>query len=131
MTEQELQDYHVWFEHRRQAGLATDHETWKNEREAALARQKADNAAMRREYLARLEAQRADEQARYDSEIEASLAEDKTRLQNEWLANNPTLTAEDFERRTWNLLKANLIQERENAQMQVELQAARASMDFG
>jgi hypothetical protein len=130
MTEQELQDYHVWFEHRRQAGLATNHETWKNEREAALARQKADNAAMRREYLARLEAQRADEQARYGREIEAELAEDKTRLRNEWLANNPTLTAADFERKAWHLLKSNLIAERENAQMQAELAAARTAMDF-
>lgn len=132
MTQQEteLQDYHVWFEKRRQAGLSTDHETWQKQREAALLRQKVDNAATRREYLAGVEAKRADEQARYEREIEASLEPEKTRLKNEWLANNPTLTAADFERETWHLLKANLIAERDAAQMEAEMQKARASMDF-
>jgi hypothetical protein len=79
---------------------------------------------------ASLQAEREAERTRYKRENEASLAEDKKRLKNEWLANNPNLTAADFERKAWHLLKANLIRERENAQIEAELAAARSAMDF-
>jgi hypothetical protein len=124
-------DFYKWSYRRQTEKLPSSHEHWIEAKNAALAVSAASEAEARGRRMASLQADREAERRRYDAEIEASLAEDKTRLQNEWLANNPTLTAEDFERRTWGLLKANLIQERENAQMRIELQAARASMDFG
>ncbi|MEJ7862143.1 MAG: hypothetical protein WKF90_10985 [Pyrinomonadaceae bacterium] len=123
-------EFHKWQDLRRTAGLSMDHESWEQARDSALWRQKAHAESGKRQRTANLEAERLTAQAKMDAEIELELASDKKRLQNQWLADNPNKTEADFNRQAWHLLKENLIAERADVQMEVEMRAVRASMDY-
>ncbi len=103
---------------------STDHDLWKQERDRTLARQRSDNAEARRQRLAGLERQRKAKQAETDAEIDLELAPEKRRLQNDWLANNPDLTEADFEKKTWQHLRANLIEQRKTEAINAKIQSA-------
>jgi hypothetical protein len=120
-------DYTKWSAQRIQAKLPNDHSLWQFERDRTLARQKWDNAAARRKHLEGLEIARNAKQAEADAQIELELQPEKRRLQNEWLANNPTQTAADFEKKAWIHLRQNLIEQRTKEAFEAELQAQRAS----
>jgi hypothetical protein len=115
-------DYSKWSAQRRARKLSTDHREWEQERERTLARQQSDNAEVRRRYLAKIEAERKAKRAEADAVIEAELQPEKKRLEREWLANNPTLTAADFEKKAWHLLKENLIEQRKAEAFEAEKQ---------
>ena len=106
-------DFSAWSQQRTRAGLSNNHDLWEEQRDDVLARQQTANAESRRKYLAGLEAAKAEKQSERDAEIDRELEPQKIRLRNEWLANNPNLTAADFESKAWHLLKANLIEQHE------------------
>ena len=105
-------DYSKWAAQRRQAKLSDDHNLWQIERDQTLARQSSDNAEARRKYLDGLEIARNAKKAEADAQTEAELQPEKRRRQNEWLANNPTQTPADFEKKAWHLLKENLLEKK-------------------
>jgi len=125
-------DFQKWSYQQRQANRPTDHDLWQQERDRTLARQQSDNEAARQRHLAKLADDRKAKQDEADAQIELSLAPEKKRLQNEWLANNPTQTAADFESKAWHLLKENLIEQRKvdalNAETQSQLATGRYSL---
>ncbi len=123
-------EFHKWQDIRRTAGLSMDFESWQKARDLALWRQQAHAEAGKRKRTADLEAERLTAQAKADAEIELELASDKKRLQNQWLADHPNKTEAAFNREAWHLLKENLIAERAEAQMQIEMLNARASMVY-
>jgi hypothetical protein len=120
-------DYSKWSAQRIQAKLPNDHNLWQIERDRTLARQQSDNAEARRKYLAKLDDEKKARQAETDAQTEAELQPEKRRLQNEWLANNPTQTAADFEKKAWHLLKENLIEQRNADSLNAEIQRQKAS----
>jgi hypothetical protein len=120
-------DFSKWSFQQSQAKLDNSHSLWLVEKERVLAHQRADNAEIRRKYLAGLEEKKAAKQREDDAAIDAELANEKRRLQNEWLANNPSFTADDFERKAWVLLRENLLEERRTAALNAEIEACRAS----
>jgi hypothetical protein len=104
-----------------------DHDLWKRERDAVLARWQANNDETRAKYLAGLAAEKAQKQREYDAEIDAELEPTKQTLMRGWLANNPTQTPNDFEKKAWIHLRQNLIEQRNNQSLEAELQSQRAS----
>jgi hypothetical protein len=120
-------DFTKWSAQRIQAKLPNDHDLWQQVRDRTLARQQSDNAETRRKYLAKIDGDRKAKQAETDAQIELSLAPEKKRLQNEWLANNPTQTAADFEKKAWHLLKENLIEQRKTEAINAEIQSQSAT----
>ncbi len=120
-------DYSKWSFQQRQAKLPTDHDLWKQQRDAVLARWQSNNDETRRKYLAGLENEKAAKQAEADARIDAGLEPQKQFLKREWLANNPNETAADFEKKAWQHLRLNLIEQRNNEAFQAELQSQRAS----
>jgi hypothetical protein len=120
-------DFSKWSAQRIQAKLPNDHNLWQIERDRTLARQQSDNAEARRKYLAKLDDEKKARQAETDAQTEAELQPEKRRLQNEWLANNPTQTAADFEKKAWHLLKENLIEQRNSESFEAERQKQLAS----
>jgi hypothetical protein len=120
-------DYGKWSFQQRQAKLPTDHDLWKQVRDRTIARQQSDNAEAGRKYQAKLEAAKAEKQRERDAAIDLELAPEKRRLQNEWLANNPTQTAADFESKAWHLLKENLIEQKSADIMNAEIQSQAAT----
>ncbi|MEJ7862360.1 MAG: hypothetical protein WKF90_12085 [Pyrinomonadaceae bacterium] len=123
----ETSEFYKWQDLRRTAGLSMDHESWEQARDSALWRQKAHAESGKRQRTADLEAERLAEKAKADASVELELAADKKRLQNQWLVDHPGKTEADFNKEAWHLLKENLIAERDAAQMEVEMEAARAS----
>ncbi len=115
-------DFSKWSQQRTRAKLSNSHGLWVQQRDDVLARQRSDNAEARRKYLAKLDDDRKAKQAETDAQIELSLAPEKKRLQNEWLANNPTQTSADFEKKAWHLLKENLIEQQKAASLEAEIQ---------
>jgi preprotein translocase subunit SecD len=120
-------DFTKWSFQQRQANRPTDHELWQQERDRTLAKQQSENSQLRRKYLAGLDEEKAERQRERDAEIDLELAPTKKRLQNEWLANNPTQTAADFEKKAWHLLKENLIEQRNADSLSAEIQRQKAS----
>ncbi len=120
-------DYSKWSFQQRQQKLSTDHDLWKQTRDAVLDRRQRDNATARHNHLNKLENERKAEQSAMDAKIDLELAPTKKRLQNEWLANNPTQTAADFEKKAWHLLKENLIEQRSADIMNATIQSQAAS----
>ncbi len=120
-------DYTKWSFQQRRANLPYSHQEWEQVRERTLARQQSENVETRRKYLDGLEQQRKAKQAEMDAAIELELAPEKRRLQNEWLANNPTQTVADFEKKAWHLLKENLIEQRNADSFNAEIQRQKAS----
>ncbi|MEJ7863195.1 MAG: hypothetical protein WKF90_16320 [Pyrinomonadaceae bacterium] len=120
MTQQEMEmkwqteqdqitlDFSAWSQQRTRSGLSNGHAIWQEQRDDVLARQQSENAELRRKYLAGLEAAKAEKRREHEREIDAELEPTKLRLKREWLANNPTFTAEDFEKKAWILLRQNL-----------------------
>jgi hypothetical protein len=113
-----------WSFQRRQAKLPADHDLWKQERDAVLARWQTNNDETRRKYLAGLENEKAQKQAERDRQIDAGLEPQKQFLKREWLANNPNETAADFEKKAWQHLRLNLIEQRNNEAFELERQRA-------
>lgn len=72
-----------------------------------------ENATLRANYLAGLEAAKAEKQAERDAEIDRELQPEKQRLMRQWLANNPSFTESDFEKKAWHLLRQNLVEQGE------------------
>ncbi len=120
-------DYSKWSQQRTRAGLSNSHEMWQQERDDVLARQQNQNAELRRKYLDGLKDAKAEKQREYDAEIDRELEPQKQRLKREWLANNPTQTPNDFEKKAWIHLRQNLIEQRNNQSLEAELQSQRAS----
>jgi hypothetical protein len=120
-------DYSKWATQQRQAKLSTDHVLWQQERDRTLARQRSDNAASRARHLNKIQTDREAKRAEADAQTEIQLQPEKRRLQNEWLANNPTQTAADFEKKAWHLLKENIIEQRRVDTMNAEIQAQTAT----
>jgi hypothetical protein len=117
-------DYDKWSFARRQAKLPADHDLWKQERDAVLARWQANNDETRRKYLAGLENEKAAKQAERDKQNDIELEPTKQTLMREWLANNPNETAADFEKKAWQHLRTNLIEQRNNEAFELERQRA-------
>ncbi len=115
-------DYTKWSKQKREAKLPDAHSLWQIERDETLARQRSSNAETRARYNIKLEAERAAKKADADAQTEIQLQPEKRRLQNEWLANNPTQTAADFEQKAWHLLKENLIEQHNAASLEAEKQ---------
>jgi hypothetical protein len=115
-------DYTKWSYARRQSKLSTDHNLWQNERDETLARQRSRNDEARAGHHAKLQNERKAKQSETDAQTELELASEKRRLQNEWLANNPTQTPADFEKKAWHLLKENLIEQHNAASLEAEKQ---------
>ncbi len=105
-------DFSAWSAQQRRAGLPFDHNSWQIERDRTLDRQRAENADAGRKYRATLEAAKADKKREYDAEIDRELEPKKQQLMREWLANNPTQTPADFEKKAWIHLRENLIEQR-------------------
>jgi hypothetical protein len=105
-------DYVKWSFQQRQLKLPTDHFLWEIERDRTLARQRADNATARAKHLDGLTAAKADKKREYDAEIDRELAPQKQQLMRQWLANNPTQTPADFEKKAWIHLRENLVEQR-------------------
>lgn len=120
-------DYGKWSFQQRQSKLPTDHDLWKQVRDRTLARQQSDNEAARQRHLAKLDGDRKAKQAEADAQTELQLAPEKRRLQNEWLANNPTQTAADFDKKAWHLLKENLIEQKSADIMNATIESQKAS----
>ncbi len=117
-------DYSKWSFQQRQAKLSTDHDLWKQERDAVLARWQTNNDETRRKYLAGLENEKAAKQAERDKQVDTELEPKKQTLMREWLANNPNETAADFEKKAWQHLRLNLIEQRNNEAFELERQRA-------
>jgi monoamine oxidase len=111
-------DYAKWSFQQRQSKLPTSHELWQQERDRTLARQQSANAEARARYLNKLDDERAAKQSEYDAEIDRELEPQKQRLMREWLANNPTFTASDFEKKAWIYLRQNLMEKRDSDAME-------------
>jgi preprotein translocase subunit SecD len=120
-------DFAKWSFQQRRANLPNDHSLWQQVRDRTLARQQSENAELRRKYLDGLEAAKAERQRERDAEIDLELAPTKKRLQNQWLVDNPTQTAADFEKKAWHLLKENLIEQRNADSLNAEIQRQAAS----
>jgi hypothetical protein len=120
-------DFGKWSFEQRRANLPTDHSLWQQVRDRTLARQQSDNEAARQRHLASLAGDRKAKQAETDAQVEAELQPEKRRLQNEWLANNPTQTAADFNQKVWHLLKENLIEQKNADTMNAEIQSQAAT----
>ncbi len=120
-------DYGKWSFQQRQAKLPNDHNLWQIERDRTLRRRQSDNEASRQRHLAKIDDDRKASQVKTDAAIDLELAPTKKRLQNEWLANNPTQTASDFDKKAWHLLKDNLIDQRNADIMNAEIQAQAAT----
>ncbi len=139
MTEQEKQqiaqaeqdiitlDFTKWSFQQRQANRPTNHELWQQERDRTLAKQQSENSELRRKYLEKLGDEKKARQAETDAQTEAELQPEKRRLQNQWLVDNPTQTAADFEKKAWHLLKENLIEQRNADSFDAEVQRQAAS----
>jgi hypothetical protein len=139
MTEQEKQqiaqaeqdiitlDYSKWSFQQRQANRPTDHNIWQIERDQTLQRQQSENSELRRKRLAKLDEEKAERQRERDAETDLALAPTKKRLQNQWLVDNPTQTAADFEKKAWHLLKENLLEQRNADSFDAEVQRQAAS----
>jgi hypothetical protein len=123
----DTEDFSKWEKSRYMDNLPIDFESWTQARDSALARQKAHAEATKSKLRAELEAERLEAASKSDAKIELELAADKKRLQNQWLVDHPGKTEADFNGQAWHLLKENLIAERDAAQMEAEMQAARAS----
>jgi hypothetical protein len=126
----DTEDFYKWQNSRRADGLSMDFASWEKARDLALRRQKTHAEEGKRKHHAERESERLAKQAEADASTELELAADKRRLQNQWLADNPGKSESDFNKEAWHLLKSNLIAERADAQMEAELQRARASMDY-
>jgi preprotein translocase subunit SecD len=120
-------DFTKWSFEQRRANLPNDHSLWQQVRDQTLARQQSQNSELRRKYLAGLESARAEKQRERDEEIDLELAPTKKRLQNQWLVDNPTQTASDFEKKAWHLLKENLIEQHNADSLSAEVQRQKAS----
>jgi hypothetical protein len=120
-------DYSKWSFQQRQAKLSTDHDLWKSERDAVLARWQANNDQTRAEYLTKLAAEKAAKQSERDAQIDLELEPTKQTLMRGWLANNPNETAADFEKKAWQHLRTNLIEQGKAESFEAELQAQMAS----
>jgi hypothetical protein len=123
-------DFAKWSFQQRRANLPNDHSLWEHQRDGVLDRQRRENTEARRKYLDGLESARAEKQRENDAQTEAELAPERRRLQNEWLANNPTQTVTDFEKKAWHLLKENLIEQRNADAFRAEIQRQTASGRF-
>jgi hypothetical protein len=121
-------DYGKWSFEQRRANLPNDHSLWQQVRDRTIQRQQAENSELRRKYLAGLEAAKADRQRERDAEIDLELAPTKKRLQNEWLANNPTQTVTDFEKKAWHLLKENLLEQHNADSLDAEVERQKARL---
>ncbi len=117
-------DYSKWSFQQRQAKLSTDHDLWKQQRDAVLARWQSNNDETRRKYLAGLAAEKTAKQAERDKQIDTELEPTKQTLMREWLANNPNETAADFEKKAWQHLRTNLVEQRNNEAFELERQRA-------
>ena len=71
----------------------------------------ASNDATRRERLAKQQAEEAEREARKQAELDQALAPTKAYRMWEWLVDHPDQTEADFEKKTWPLLRANLIED--------------------
>lgn len=120
-------DYSKWSARQRERKLSTDHNLWQIERDDTLARQRSENAEARARHLNKLDADRKAKQSDADAQTEIQLQPEKKRLQNEWLANNPTQTPADFEKKAWHLLKENLIEQHNTASLEAEKQKQTAT----
>ena len=140
MTEQEIKeqnaraeqdaitlDYSKWSFQQRQAKRSDDHSLWQQERDRVLARQRSENAEAGRAYRTSLDAVKAEKQREHDAETDRQLEPQKQMLMREWLANNPTLTETDFDKKARQHLRANLIEQRNADAMNAEIQRQTAS----
>jgi hypothetical protein len=120
-------DYSKWSQQRIGAKLSNDHNLWKEQRDDVLARWQSENGETRRKYLSQLEAGKDEKRREIDRELDRELEPQKQRLKRDWLANNPSFTESDFEKKAWILLRQNLIEERKTAVMEATTQQLRAS----
>jgi membrane protein involved in colicin uptake len=103
----------------------------KAEREALEAKQTAERHARGKAYFQEQSAKaKADALAKTEAALNASLAVDKVAAKHTWLADHPGHSAEDFERKAWPHLKANILDARESAAAEVVTQELRAGGDY-
>lgn len=103
----------------------------KAEREAQEARQTVERHAHGKAYFQEQSAKaKAAALANTEAAVNASLAADKETAKRSWLADHPAHSAEEFERRAWPHLKANILTAREAAAAEVVTQELRAGGDY-
>ncbi len=135
MTQEELQqsvaqaeqdettlDYSKWSFQQRQQKLSDDHELWQRQRDRVLDRWRRDNEASRASHLNSIETQRKAKQDEANAQFDREIEPKKQTLMREWLANNPNFTASDFEKKAWQHLRTNLIEQRNNDAFEAERQ---------
>jgi hypothetical protein len=120
-------DYGKWSFEQRRANRPFSHELWLEVRDRTLQRQQSENSELRRKRLAKLDDEKKARQAETDAQTDLALAPEKRRLQNQWLVDNPTQTAADFEKKAWHLLKENLLEQRNADSFDAEVQRQKAS----
>jgi hypothetical protein len=100
------------------------------EREAEEQRRREENAQARQRYLDQLQAEREARRQEDAAKIDAELEPVKQREKRRWLADHPDMRARDFEERAWPRLKANILEERREAEQERLKQAMRASGQY-
>jgi vancomycin resistance protein YoaR len=120
-------DFSKWSQQRTRAGLSNSHGLWEEQRDDVLSRQQSANAESRRNRLAGLEAAKNEKRREHEREIDVELEPTKLRLKRDWLANNPSFTESDFEKKAWHLLRENLIEQRKTEAGSAEIQALKAT----
>jgi hypothetical protein len=123
-------DFAKWSFQQLRANLPNDHNLWQIERDRTFRRQQSENSELRRKHLAKLDEEKAERQRERDAEIDLELLPQKETLMRDWLANNPYLTAQDFESRAWVHLRENLLKQRENDSVNAELQRLAGRYSF-
>src|SRR6185369_16600880 len=136
MTEQEIKqkieqakqdeitrNFTTWSAEQRRLKKPDNHALWQQEYDGMRARQRSDNDAARRQYQDGLAAQRAERQKEAEAKLEKDLQPQKEALKRDWLANNPSFNASDFETKAWPLLKGNLVEQRKREALDAEMQA--------
>jgi hypothetical protein len=111
----QTQSFDEWYELRLSGDQPRTHADWIEARDLALANQKAHAAKTKQKHLAALEGDRKASETDSERRLETELEPEKRRLQNQWLADHPGKTVDDFNKEAWHLLRANLLEERANA----------------
>ncbi len=101
-------------------------ERMKQERDETFARQQIENDELRRNRLARLASAKDEKRREHEREIDVELEPAKQRLKRDWLANNPSFTESDFEKKAWVHLRQNLVEQRNTASLNAEITAQMA-----
>jgi hypothetical protein len=99
------------------------HEAEQARLEAEAEEAAAQNAAIRQRIEQEVEAARQAKLAEAEAEFDQQVEAEKIQLRRQWLADHPDQRAEDFEKRAWPHLRANLKERACEAALEANKQA--------